>query len=175
MIKIKQIGTISGSNIPIKRCKSGCLESGSGIQSIRPGTNINIDISDPFNPIINSTINNGEDGYTPIKGIDYFDGINGYTPQKNIDYFDGEDGKDFKFEDFTEEQIDLITGSQGLQGIKGDTGEQGPQGIQGIPGIDGSIQTITMDVNDDMHLILQISSNPTIEMIIDTDGHLKLI
>lgn len=37
------------------------------------------------------------------------------------------------------------------------------------------IQTITMDVNDDMHLILQISSNPTIEMIIDTDGHLKLI
>ena len=157
MIKIKQIGTISGSNIPIKRCKSGCLESGSGIQSIRPGTNINIDISDPFNPIINSTINNGEDGYTPIKGVDYFD------------------GKDFKFEDFTEEQIDLITGSQGLQGIKGDTGEQGPQGIQGIPGIDGSIQTITMDVNDDMHLILQISSNPTIEMIIDTDGHLKLI
>ena len=44
-----------------------------------------------------------------------------------------------------------------------------------MPGIDGSIQTITMDVNDDMHLILQISSNPTIEMIIDTDGHLKLI
>ena len=38
-----------------------------------------------------------------------------------------------------------------------------------------SIQTITMDINDDMHLILQISSNPTVEMIIDTDGHLKLI
>ena len=37
------------------------------------------------------------------------------------------------------------------------------------------IQTITMDVDNDMHLILQISSNPTIEMIIDNNGHLKLI
>ncbi|HZJ84171.1 MAG TPA: hypothetical protein VFD02_01330 [Syntrophomonadaceae bacterium] len=31
----------------------------------------------------------GEDGYTPIKGVDYFDG---YTPVKNVDYFDGEKG-----------------------------------------------------------------------------------
>lgn len=32
----------------------------------------------------------GEDGYTPIKGVDYDDG---YTPVKGKDYFDGEDGK----------------------------------------------------------------------------------
>lgn len=40
----------------------------------------------------------GEDGYTPIKGVDYFDGKDGkdgkdgYTPQKGIDYVDGKDG-----------------------------------------------------------------------------------
>lgn len=34
----------------------------------------------------------GEDGYTPVKGKDYFDGNPGYTPQKGVDYFDGEDG-----------------------------------------------------------------------------------
>ena len=39
---------------------------------------------------------NGEDGYTPIKGVDYFDGEPGYTPQKGIDYFDGKDGQDGK-------------------------------------------------------------------------------
>ena len=39
----------------------------------------------------------GEDGYTPIKGKDYFDGkdgVDGYTPIKGIDYFDGTNGKD---------------------------------------------------------------------------------
>lgn len=34
----------------------------------------------------------GEDGYTPVKGKDYFDGDPGYTPVKGKDYFDGEDG-----------------------------------------------------------------------------------
>lgn len=38
----------------------------------------------------------GDDGYTPVKGVDYFDGKDGkdgYTPIKNKDYFDGKDGK----------------------------------------------------------------------------------
>jgi hypothetical protein len=49
----------------------------------------------------------GEDGYTPVKGVDYFDGqpgkdgkdgtngkdgVDGYTPVKGVDYFDGADG-----------------------------------------------------------------------------------
>lgn len=34
----------------------------------------------------------GEDGYTPVKGVDYFDGKDGNTPVKGIDYFDGKDG-----------------------------------------------------------------------------------
>ena len=87
------------------------------------------------------------DGFQGTLGeyLESLKGEDGYTPIKDVDYFDG------------------------------DKGDKGDKGLQGIPGIDGSIQTITMDVNDDMHLILQISSNPTIEMIIDTDGHLKLI
>jgi len=39
----------------------------------------------------------GQDGSTPIKGVDYFDGedgADGYTPIKGIDYFDGIDGND---------------------------------------------------------------------------------
>ena len=51
----------------------------------------------------------GEDGYTPVKGVDYFDGApgepgkdgapgkdgkDGYTPVKGVDYFDGRDGAD---------------------------------------------------------------------------------
>lgn len=47
---------------------------------------------------------NGNDGFTPIKGVDYFDGanglngangtngVNGTTPIKGIDYFDGVNG-----------------------------------------------------------------------------------
>ena len=31
----------------------------------------------------------GQDGYTPVKGVDYFDG---YTPIKGVDYFDGNNG-----------------------------------------------------------------------------------
>lgn len=34
----------------------------------------------------------GEDGYTPVKGKDYFDGDPGYTPVKGKDYFDGDPG-----------------------------------------------------------------------------------
>lgn len=38
----------------------------------------------------------GQDGYTPVKGVDYFDGApgqDGYTPVKGVDYFDGTPGQ----------------------------------------------------------------------------------
>lgn len=50
------------------------------------------------------------------------------------------DGKDFKFEDFTPEQLELIRGPQGdigPVGPKGDKGDKGDKGIQGIQGIQG--------------------------------------
>lgn len=34
----------------------------------------------------------GDDGYTPIKGVDYFDGKDAVSPVKGIDYDDGKDG-----------------------------------------------------------------------------------
>ncbi len=62
---------------------------------------------------------NGEDGYTPVKGIDYFDGADGrdgYTPQKGIDYFDGKSAY----------EIAVETGFEGtekewLESLKGDS------------------------------------------------------
>ena len=39
-----------------------------------------------------ATINDGADGYTPVKGVDYVDGKDGYTPVKGVDYVDGKDG-----------------------------------------------------------------------------------
>ena len=41
----------------------------------------------------------GNDGKTPVKGVDYFDGKDGkdgYTPVKGVDYSDGTDGQDGK-------------------------------------------------------------------------------
>lgn len=41
-----------------------------------------------------AVVSNGQDGYTPIKGVDYFDGQKGeagYTPIKGKDYFTNED------------------------------------------------------------------------------------
>lgn len=53
---------------------------------------------------------NGDDGYTPIKGIDYRDGIDGYTPVKGRDYRDGKDGRDGR---------DGVDGKDGKDGING--------------------------------------------------------
>lgn len=37
----------------------------------------------------------GENGYTPIKGVDYFDGKDGITPVKGVDYFTEADKDEF--------------------------------------------------------------------------------
>ncbi len=71
----------------------------------------------------------GNDGYTPVKGVDYFDGEkgdpgnDGHTPVKGVDYFDGAPGE---------------IGPTGLTGPKGDPGIQGPQGEPGPSGQDGA-------------------------------------
>lgn len=61
----------------------------------------------------------GQDGYTPVKGVDYFDGANGqdgYTPIKGVDYFDGEDGQD------GQDGYTPVKGVDYFDGAKGDTG-----------------------------------------------------
>ena len=77
----------------------------------------------------------------------------GQTPIHNITISRNRDGKDFKFEDFTPEQLELIrgyqgeigpVGPQGPKGDKGDNGDKGEQGIQGPKGEDG--QSFTYDM-----------------------------
>jgi len=56
----------------------------------------------------------GQDGYTPIKGVDYFDGVNGINGLDGINGEQGEKGD---------------TGNQGLKGDKGDTGSVTVNGV----------------------------------------------
>jgi hypothetical protein len=63
----------------------------------------------------------GQDGYTPIKGVDYFDGSQGIQGIKGDI---GDTGP---------------KGDTGNAGLKGDTGNQGIQGIQGIQGSPGDV------------------------------------
>lgn len=64
----------------------------------------------------------GNEGYTPIKGVDYFDGIDGkdgkdgYTPIKGIDYFDGEQGEKGEKGYTPIKGIDYFDGEKGERG-----------------------------------------------------------
>lgn len=49
----------------------------------------------------------------------------------------GQDGKDFTYDMFTEEQLEALRGPQGLQGIQGEQGLQGEIGPQGPAGENG--------------------------------------
>lgn len=57
-------------------------------------------------------------------------------------------------------------------GVAGPPGPEGPQGPQGEV---GEISLITFDVNDDMHLIMQLETNTNLNFILDDNGHLVLI
>lgn len=64
-----------------------------------------------------------------------------YRKDKNSPWVDipaivGPKGEPFKYEDFTEEQLEGLKGPQGIPGEKGDTGAQGPQGDPGPAGAD---------------------------------------
>lgn len=73
----------------------------------------------------------GQDGYTPVKGVDYFDGqpgkdgsdgkdgADGYTPVKGKDYFDGKDGQD------------------------GSPGKDGSNGVSATHSWNGTVLTVT--------------------------------
>ena len=72
------------------------------------------------------------------------------TPNIKISQNHNRDGEDFKFEDFTPEQLELLKGPQGLKGDKGDVGPRGPQGPQGVQGPQGpqGLQGIQGDVGE---------------------------
>ena len=54
-------------------------------------------------------------------------------------------------------------------------GDDGPIGPEGPPGPVGEISVITFDVNEDMHLIMQLETNTNLDIELDDNGHLILI
>ena len=88
--------------------------------------------------------------------------------------------------------IDSLQGEEGPQGVPGETGPQGqvgpagepgpqgpigntgPQGPQGLQGEMGEISLLTFDVNDNMHLIMQLETNTNLNFTLDVNGHLIL-
>lgn len=84
----------------------------------------------------------GENGNWFIAGIDTgvkAQGNDGYTPQKGVDYHDGDKGEPFTFADFTPEQIEALK-------IKGDTGV----GIDyiSLTSTNGKVKTYTITFDD---------------------------
>lgn len=79
----------------------------------------------------------GNDGYTPVKGVDYFDGANGYTPIKGVDYFDGKDGR---------------TPIPGVDFPIPKDGDDGREGHTPIPGIDFPIPKNGKDGRDGIEI-----------------------
>lgn len=69
----------------------------------------------------------GDDGYTPVKGVDYFDGEDGkpftYSDftQEQLASLKGDKGDSFTFEDFTTEQLESLKGENGSDGARGTT------------------------------------------------------
>ena len=77
----------------------------------------------------------GVDGYTPVKGKDYFDGQNGkdgYTPVKGKDYFDGTNGKDGKDGYTPQKGVDYFDGKDGKDGTNGKDGSDGYTPVKGV-------------------------------------------
>lgn len=96
----------------------------------------------------------GDDGYTPIKGIDYFDGKDGYTPVKGVDYFDGVDGQNGR------------DGQDGYTPRKGIDYFDGQNGKDGKDGKNGSDYVITQA---DYQAIANLVPVPSIDSISDTN------
>lgn len=90
----------------------------------------------------------GEDGYTPVKGVDYFDGKDGAPGANGKDGVDGAKGADGKdgasISHYWNGTALVISSASGtspgvdLKGAKGDTGPQGAKGDKGDKGDTGS-------------------------------------
>lgn len=95
----------------------------------------------------------GEDGYTPVKGVDYFDGEDGkdgYTPIKGVDYFDGSNGKDGEDgKDGVSPTISVTTITGGhrvtITDANGTKTFDVMNGADGKDGEDGNSASITID------------------------------
>lgn len=60
------------------------------------------------------------------------------------------------------------TEEQWLSSLRGEKGDKGDKGD------DGSISVLTFNVNNDMHLIMQLETNTNLDFELDDNGHLIL-
>lgn len=73
------------------------------------------------------------------------------------------------FQGTEEEWLQSLIGQKGDPGIQGPEGEQGPPGEKGDP---GDTSVLSFDVNNNMHLIMQIDTTTGLNFILDDSGHL---
>ena len=122
----------------------------------------------PVGPI-GETGPKGEDGYTPIKGVDYFDGApgtpgkdgangkdgkDGYTPIKGVDYFDGAPGEP----GYTPVKgVDYFDGKDGADGAPGKDGKDGEPGPAGKDGEDGKDYVLTEEDKAEIAAMVDVS------------------
>ena len=85
----------------------------------------------------------------------------------------GQDGKDFTYDMFTDEQLKALVGPQGPEGVQGPVGPEGPQGIQGLQGEvgpqgpeglkgDQGVSVVSVEVKDG-HLMVHLSNNTVVD------------
>ncbi len=124
------------------------VESGSGSGS----TGVN---GATFTPSISEI---GDLSWTNDRGLENPKTVNIKGPKGDLGERgpEGPKGDSFKYEDFTEEQL------ESLRGPKGEDGETGPQGIPGEPGADGYTPVKGTDYfteEDKNELVQQVISN----------------
>lgn len=91
---------------------------------------------DGYTPVKGIDYFDGADGYTPQKGIDYNDGQDGYTPVKGVDYFDGKDGEDGYTPQKGVDYFDGYTPQKGVDYFDGKDGDKGEDGHTPQRGVD---------------------------------------
>ena len=97
-------------------------------------------------------------GYSPFvqdgTWYQYNEDLKGYVDTGIVAH--GQDGRDFKYEDFTPEQLALLKGDKGE---KGEPGIQGIQGEKGEPGQDGVSPVLTISDITDGHRVTITDKN----------------
>ena len=126
------VGTPLGPQTIKEKLKKDGFYPTISVSDISNGHRINITDTDGTKTV---DVMNGENGYTPIKGVDYFDGkdgkdgVDGYTPVKGKDYFDGINGKD---------GYTPVKGTDYFDGINGKDGKDGANGKDGYTPVKGT-------------------------------------
>ena len=114
-----------------------------------------------------ATLLNGEDGYTPVKGVDYFDGEKGDTGDRGAT---GATGNGIASAVLNSDYTLTLTFTDGTSyttsSIRGERGEKGEQGIQGEQGEKGE----QGDVNIEQLRALLPTETVSGDMVSITDG-----